>query len=455
MLAVILALALSMLPGATAPVFAVSTTVVISQVYGGGGNSGATLTNDFVELFNRGTATVSLAGWSIQYTSATGTGNFGSASNLITPLSGSLAPGQYLLVQEASNAAVGSPLPAPDVTDDTPISMAAGAGKVALVNTTTPLACNGSSTACSPAALVTIVDLVGYGNANFFEGATAAPTISATLADVRRGDGCIDTDNNGADFTATTPAPRNSASQLHVCPVADTAPAVTSSFPANGAADFPIGANLTVTFSESVNVTSSWFTLSCSSSGDVATTFSGGPTSFTLDPGLTLVDGETCTLTVLADQVSDQDANDPPDNMATNFLVGFTAVDVCVQSVHVDPCYSGQWTVSCHYWHRDYDRASLSAISRGLLQLRASTCRTRPATAIPPRRTASSSSPAAANLVSVGQVVRVTGYARERFNQTTLNGSNSNTAAVPAANIVQCGTGSVAAGRRDSAVRHC
>ena len=47
------------------------------------------------------------------------------------------------------------------------------------------------------------------------------------------------------------------------------------------------------------------------------------------------------------------------------------------------------------------------------------------------------------NLVSVGQVVRVTGYARERFNQTTLNGSNSNTAAVPAANIVQCGTGSV------------
>ena len=49
------------------------------------------------------------------------------------------------------------------------------------------------------------------------------------------------------------------------------------------------------------------------------------------------------------------------------------------------------------------------------------------------------------NLVSVGQVVRVTGYARERFNQTTLNGSNSNSSAVPAANIVNCGTGSVPA----------
>jgi len=48
------------------------------------------------------------------------------------------------------------------------------------------------------------------------------------------------------------------------------------------------------------------------------------------------------------------------------------------------------------------------------------------------------------NFVSLGQVVRVTGFARERFNQTTLNGSNSNTAIVPAANIITCGTGSIA-----------
>jgi predicted extracellular nuclease len=49
-----------------------------------------------------------------------------------------------------------------------------------------------------------------------------------------------------------------------------------------------------------------------------------------------------------------------------------------------------------------------------------------------------------ANLVSAGEVVRVTGFARERFNQTALNGSNSNSSAVPAANIVNCGTGSLA-----------
>jgi len=32
--------------------------MVISQVYGGGGNSGATYKNDFVELFNNGTSAV-------------------------------------------------------------------------------------------------------------------------------------------------------------------------------------------------------------------------------------------------------------------------------------------------------------------------------------------------------------------------------------------------------------
>src|SRR5262249_34844793 len=103
------------------------TGLVISQVYGGGGNSNATYQNDYVELFNPTGSSVSLAGWSLQYTSATGTGNFGGASNLITPLSGSIEGGQYLLVQEASQAAVGAVLPTPDVTDSTPINMAAGA----------------------------------------------------------------------------------------------------------------------------------------------------------------------------------------------------------------------------------------------------------------------------------------------------------------------------------------
>jgi len=199
------------------PALAVSNGVVISQVYGGGGNSGAPFQNDFVELFNRGTASVSVAGWSLQYASATGTGTLGATSSQLTPLAGTLAPGQYRLVQEAAGAGAGSPLPSPDVTDATPIAMSATAGKVALVNTTTPLGCNGGSTPCSPAAQATIVDLVGYGSADFFEGAAAASAPSNTTADVRRNSGCQDTDGNGADFTAAAPAPRNAASAAHPC----------------------------------------------------------------------------------------------------------------------------------------------------------------------------------------------------------------------------------------------
>jgi len=423
---------------------AMSPDIVISQVYGGGGNSGATYQNDFVELFNRGTTTVSLVGWSIQYASATGTGNFGSTTTQITPLSGSLVPGQYLLVQEASNAAVGSPLPTPDVADSTPINMSGTAGKIALVNSTSGLGCNGGSTPCSPAQLALIKDLVGYGGANFYEGA-AAPTLSNTTAALRLVYGCMETDNNASDFAASEPTPRNTASPLNPCAASDTAPEVTGTFPVNGATDFPINANLSVTFNEPVNVTGSWFTLVCSVSGPsgVATAFSGGPTTFTLDPGVALTNGETCTLTVLADQVSDQDANDPPDNMVFNFIVGFSPFDVCATSF--TPIYTIQGsglstpipgvvttkgvvvgdfegTASASgFYIQDLTGDGDPATSDGIFVMTGSS-----------------------NLVNIGDVVRVTGYARERFNQTTLNGTNSNSSAVPAANIINCGTGLVA-----------
>ncbi len=209
-LLVCLALAVSLVP--PQPAQAVSTGVVISQVYGGGGNTNAPFKNDFIELFNRGTSTVSLAGMSVQYASATGTGNFG--DNPITSLSGSLAPGQYYLVQE-SGGSTGLPLPTADATGK--VNMAAGAGKVILANTTAGLACNGGSTPCSAAQLAQIVDLVGYGNANFFEGFAPAPTLSNILADLRANRGCTDTDNNLVDFAAAAPAPRNTASPLHDC----------------------------------------------------------------------------------------------------------------------------------------------------------------------------------------------------------------------------------------------
>ena len=214
---VALALLLSLLPGSVLTARAVSPNIVISQVYGGGGNTGATYTHDFIELFNRGATTVSLAGWSVQYASATGIGNFGATTTQITELPGvSLAPGQYLLIQEAQGTGGTTPLPAPDVTDASPIAMSATGGKVALVNTTTPLGCNGGSTPCSPAALATIVDLVGWDGANFFETAPA-PATTNTTSIFRINNGCTDTDNNSTDFTAGSPVPHNTASPLNPC----------------------------------------------------------------------------------------------------------------------------------------------------------------------------------------------------------------------------------------------
>ncbi len=178
--------------------------VVISQVYGGGGNTGATWKNDFIELFNRGSAPVVIDGWSVQYGSSGGT----TWTNK-TNLSGTIQPGQYYLVQEAAGAGGTQALPAPDATGS--IAMSATGGKVALVNNQTALSC---VAACVPNSAV--VDFVGYDGANNFEGAPT-PSLTNTTAALRKSAGCTDTDNNAADFTVGAPTPRNSASPGHTC----------------------------------------------------------------------------------------------------------------------------------------------------------------------------------------------------------------------------------------------
>ena len=198
------------------PVQAAST-LKISQVYGGGGGSGAPYTHDFIEIFNAGTAAVSLDGLSLQYASAGGTGNFGATSGQLTELPDvSLEPGQYFLVQEAG-AANGQPLPAPDHIDPTPIGIGAASGKVVLVTGRTSLGCNGGSKPCDADQLARIIDLVGFGTANYYEGAAAAPTLSTVLSAQRKSGGCQDTDENGDDFEALAPAPRNTATEINLC----------------------------------------------------------------------------------------------------------------------------------------------------------------------------------------------------------------------------------------------
>ncbi len=199
--------ATALLAAVAAPSFASTSGVVISQVYGG---NGGTYASDYVELFNAGASAVTVNGWSIQYASATGTGNFTNGSTAIT---GTLQPGQYWLVKLSTTTA-GAALPPADFTGTT--DMSGTAGKVALVNQTASLACNGSSTACSADQLSHIVDLVGFGTANFSEG-SPAPAPSKTAADFRLSNGCTDTDNNVSDFVTGAPAPRNSASPFAAC----------------------------------------------------------------------------------------------------------------------------------------------------------------------------------------------------------------------------------------------
>lgn len=183
--------------------------VVISQVYGGNGN---VFKSDYVELFNAGSAPVSLNGMSVQYASATGTGNFAVAATLTNVM---LQPGQYYLVKLGpTSTTTGADLITADATGTTDLS--GTNGKVILASQTTTIGCNGGSNVCSDAQKALIIDLLGYGTANFSEG-TASIGATTTNSLFRAANGCTDTDSNVADFARGTPAPRNSSSAFNVC----------------------------------------------------------------------------------------------------------------------------------------------------------------------------------------------------------------------------------------------
>ncbi len=176
--------------------------VVISQVYGGGGNSGATIKQDFIELFNAGSADVSIGGWSVQYTSATGN-TWNNKTNI--PAGVVLKPGQYYLIQQAAGNG-GTVDLVPDLVGT--IAMSANNGKVALVTSTTQLPQGTAPTG--------VEDFVSFGASTPTEG-QPTPALTATTAALRNSNGCTDTDNNLADFTVGAPNPRNSSATLATC----------------------------------------------------------------------------------------------------------------------------------------------------------------------------------------------------------------------------------------------
>jgi len=302
-----LCLAIGALPLGSISALAVSTDIVISQVYGGGGNTGATLKNDFIELYNRGTTDVVVTGWSVQYAAAGGT------TWQVTPLSGSIGAGKYFLVREAAGAGGTVDLPVANATGNIPMS--ATSGKVALVRDSGAL----TGTGCPFA--VNIVDFIGYGtSATCAEGIRTSNLGNATAA-IRNGAGAVDTDNNLADFTIGAPNPRNTP------PPDDLGPSVTSTAPASSGTGVARDANVIITFSEPVTVTGSWYSISCATTGAHAAAASGGPTTFALDPAADFGANESCTVTITSAQVSDQDAQDPPDTMSRDHSFTFTTID--------------------------------------------------------------------------------------------------------------------------------
>ncbi len=172
----------------------------ISQVYGGGGESGATYTHDFIEIFNSSNTALDLTGWSVQFTTSLG------LFWQVTPLTGTIPANGYYLIQEGAGGGGTTLLPVPDNTGS--IFMVADNFKVALVDSTTAL---------SGTCPTDVVDFVGIGSANCYEGAAAAPVLSNTTAAIRKEGGCTDTNDNGADFEASAPNPRNTASPTHAC----------------------------------------------------------------------------------------------------------------------------------------------------------------------------------------------------------------------------------------------
>jgi endonuclease G len=280
--------------------------LVVSQFYGGGGNSGATLTHDYVELHNPTGISFNLAGWSLQYASAAGT----SWTNK-QPLGGTIAPGEYFLVQLASGGAIGAPLPVtPNISGD--INMSATTGKIALVSNSISL-----SGGCPNGIDPDIVDFVGYGSsASCFEGATRAPAPSNTNALFRKVNGAQDTNQNGDDFQTGAPNPRRTA------PIVELGPWVANTEPIADGFNAPFDATITVDFGEPVDVVGSWFDITCTNSGshNSATVAAyNGSKGYHITPNTGFQFGEQCTVTIVHTNVHDQDLDDSAPNTDTLF----------------------------------------------------------------------------------------------------------------------------------------
>ncbi len=229
--------------------------VVINEVYGGGGNSGAIYNQDFVELYNNGTANVDISGYSLQYASATNATATGYAACAITATDTIIEPGTYFLIATGPiSTTVGTALPAVNATCPTGINLSGTAGKVALVNGTTGL----NGTTCPPTG-ATIIDFVGYGTTANCSETTPAPAPADSQSSISRTPVGRDTNNNGVDFVsgATSPTAGNGT--------VTTAADANTDFDGDGKTDFSVTRN--------ASGTKTWYTAINGSGAFSATQF--------------------------------------------------------------------------------------------------------------------------------------------------------------------------------------
>jgi hypothetical protein len=180
--------------------------VIITEVYGGGGNSGATLKNDFIELYNTTTTAINISGWSIQYYSATGTGL---ATNVFVIPEGKSIPAKgYFLVQAVAGTGGTDDLPTPDAVST--LALSGSAGKVILYTNETAQTISDIASLTGNAAFK---DYVPFGTTAVpvWGSAMAANTTNTTSATRKMVSNVFSyTQNIGFDFELATPSPTNS-----------------------------------------------------------------------------------------------------------------------------------------------------------------------------------------------------------------------------------------------------
>jgi len=195
-----IAMLITMIPMNPADVLAAQADhIVISEVYGGGGNSGATLKNDFIELYNPTSSDIDISGWTVQYRSATGDFDKKDDNLELKLVNAVIKAGGYFLIQAAKGTGGTEDLPTPDATSST-ITMSKDSFKIRLLD-----------------AEGNVVDFVGVGSASEFEGSPTPAISNSTSAQRKDNDGSSngvtngwDTDNNIEDFYIKAPTPRNS-----------------------------------------------------------------------------------------------------------------------------------------------------------------------------------------------------------------------------------------------------